>query len=56
MMQTNLYDLERVHEFVRGAGLTETVALPVQHADHLGQMVFAWRSAPRAVRPRVASF
>jgi 2-polyprenyl-3-methyl-5-hydroxy-6-metoxy-1,4-benzoquinol methylase len=43
MMQTNLYDGERVNAFAAEAGLGEFVELPVDFADHVGHVLFARR-------------
>jgi len=43
MMQSHLYDLQRVRTCIEAAGLGEIVELPVQHTDHVGVMMFARR-------------
>ena len=55
MMQSNLYDLERLREFVAEAGLVDVVELPVQHGDHVGLMIFAKRPLVAEVPVKVAT-
>jgi hypothetical protein len=45
LMQSNLYDLDRVRELGVGEGFDEIYELPVRHADHVGVMVILQRGA-----------
>jgi len=43
MMQTNLYDLDRIRRIASDSGLVDLGGLHVQHHDHIGWMVFLHR-------------
>ena len=45
LIQSNLYDLDRVRELGVGEGFDEIYELPVRHADHVGVMVILQRGA-----------
>jgi SAM-dependent methyltransferase len=56
MMQTNLYDGTRLKGFAASSGLGDLVELPVQHADHVGHILFAQRPAePKSAERDFAS-